>query len=286
MADSGRPSTPSGRPMRACGETIERASSGRPVNWQPPPVSTSRRPAWMPWPAAFSRSRTSSRISSTRGRMMRTSSDLGTWLEWSMSSPTRWTRDRIALVRGRGDAGAVEGLEPFGVGEADGEAARDVHRHVRAADRDRVDVDDAAAGEHADRRRAGAEIDQRRAHLDLVVDQGRQAGGVRRRDHRRDAEVAALDRQHQVARRGGVAGGDVHFRAELVADHALGVAHAARRVEPEAGRRRVQHRAAGVGARRRGGLEHAMDLVLGRPPCRAARSWRRRAATTAGRRTC
>ena len=68
---------------------IERASSGSPVNWQPPPVSTSRRPAWMPWPAAFSRSRVISRISSTRGRMMRTSSDLGTWVEWSMSSPTR-----------------------------------------------------------------------------------------------------------------------------------------------------------------------------------------------------
>ncbi len=133
---------------------------------------------------------------------------------------------------------------------------------MRAADRDRVDMDDTPAGEHADGRRTGAEIDQRRAHLDFVVDQGRQAGRVRRRHHRGDAEVAALDRQHQVARRGGVAGGDVHFGAEFVADHPLGVAYAGGAVEPEAGRRGVQHGAAGVGARRRSRFEDAMDFAL------------------------
>ena len=76
-----------------------------------------------------------------------------------MSSPSRWTAIDFAVVGGRGDAGAVERLQPLGVGHRHVEAARDVPGHVDAADRDRVDMDEPAAGEHADRRRAAAEID-------------------------------------------------------------------------------------------------------------------------------
>ena len=79
---------------------------------------------------------------------------------------------------------AVERLQPLGVGEPDRQAARDVHGDVIAADGEGVDMDETAVGEHADRRRAAADIDQRRAELGLVVDQRRQARRIRRRDDR------------------------------------------------------------------------------------------------------
>ena len=44
LALSGKPSTPSGRPMRACGETIMRARSGSPASCEAPPVRMSCRP--------------------------------------------------------------------------------------------------------------------------------------------------------------------------------------------------------------------------------------------------
>ena len=73
--------------------------------------------------------------------MIRRSSDFGRWLGWSMSSPSRWTAIGLAIVGRRGDAGAVERLQPLGVGHRDVEAARDVPRDVNAADGDRVDMD-------------------------------------------------------------------------------------------------------------------------------------------------
>ena len=51
--------------------------------------------------------------------------------------------------------------------------------------------------------------------------------------------------------------------AEFVADHALRIAHVLGRVEPEAGRQRVQDCPPGLGVRRGGGLEHVMNVVLG-----------------------
>ena len=53
--------------------------------------------------------------------------------------------------------------------------------------------------------------------------------------------MAALDDQHEVARGGGVADDDMQVDAKLVADHALGIAYAARGVERKAGRQRVQN---------------------------------------------
>ena len=57
--------------------------------------------------------------------------------------------DRVALVGGRGDAGAVERLQPLGVGEAEMLSPRAMSmRHVIAADGDGVDMDEPAAGEN------------------------------------------------------------------------------------------------------------------------------------------
>ena len=71
--------------------------------------------------------------------------------------------DGFAIVGGRGDASAVQSLEAFGVADRNVETARDVPRHVRAAEGDRVDMDEPAAGEDPDTRRAAAKIDHRGA---------------------------------------------------------------------------------------------------------------------------
>ena len=118
------------------------------------------------------------------------------------------------------DGRAVERLQALGGGDPGRQPARDVHRDVVAADRDRVGVDEVAAGEDADARRAAAHIDDGATHLGLVVDERRKAGGVRRRDHRLDAEMAALDREHEVARRRSLGADDVEIDAEALADHA------------------------------------------------------------------
>ena len=123
-------------------------------------------------------------------------------------------------------------------------------------------MDEPSAGEHADRRRAAAEIDNRRAELGLVVDQRRQARGVRRRRHRLDLQMAAFDDQHEVARRRRIARGDMKVDAELGADHALGIAHVLGRVEPEGGRNRVQDRSSRLGVRASRSLEDPLHVLL------------------------
>src|SRR5215213_407217 len=149
--------------------------------------------------------------------------------------------DHVAVVRARRDAGAVERLEALGGGDPGREPARDVHRDV------------VAAGEDADARRAAAHIDDGDPHLGLVVDERRKAGGVRRRDHRLDAEMAALDREHEVACRRGLGADDVEIDGEALADHAARLDDVGLGVEGIAGRQRMQDGAAGtqgVAARR------------------------------------
>ncbi len=51
--------------------------------------------------------------------------------------------------------------------------------------------------------------------------------------------------------------------AEFVADHALGIAHVLRRVEPEGGRKRMQDRPPGLGVHGGRRFEHVVDVVLG-----------------------
>ena len=67
------------------------------------------------------------------------------------------------------------------------------------------------------------------AEIGLVVGQRRQAGDIGRRHHRLDREMAALDRQHQVARRRDIGGHHMHVDAELPRQHAARIADAARR---------------------------------------------------------
>ena len=50
--------------------------------------------------------------------------------------------------------------------------------------------------------------------------------------------------------------------AELDADHALGIAHALGRVEPEGGRKRMQDRSSGPSVRSRRSLQDPLNVLL------------------------
>ena len=80
--------------------------------------------------------------------------------------------------------------------------------------------------------------------------------------HRLDVEMAALDREHQVARGRSVGGHDVHVDAELARQHAARVADAAGVVERVADRQRMQHGAAGAHRMAAAGGEHAVDVAV------------------------
>ena len=97
-----------------------------------------------------------------------------------------------------------------------------------AANGDGVGMHQAAAIEHADGGCAAAEINRRDAHLRLILDQHRKPRCVRRRGHRFDAKMAALDGQHDIARDRGIAGHDMHVDAEFIAHHAVRITNAAR----------------------------------------------------------
>ncbi len=70
--------------------------------------------------------------------------------------------------------------------------------------------------------------------------------------------MAALDRQHDVARGRGLAGDDMHVDRELAADQPARIENAGHAVERIAGRQRVEHRFAGPQRMGRGmGEAHA-----------------------------
>ena len=54
----------------------------------------------------------------------------------------------------------------------------------------------------------------RGAEIGLVVGEHGKAGDIGARHHRLDVEMAALDRQHQIARRGDIGGRHMHVDAE------------------------------------------------------------------------
>ncbi len=114
-------------------------------------------------------------------------------------------RDCLGFIGNRHEAAAIKRLQPFGIGERDPEAARDIHRDVMAADGERVDMGQMAAGKDAHGRCPRAHVDQGGAEFGFIVGQGRKTRRVRRGDHRVDRQMAAFDREHQVACGSGVA---------------------------------------------------------------------------------
>ena len=114
-----------------------------------------------------------------------------------------------------------------------------------AADRDPIGMHEPPAGEDADGRGAGAEIDDDRAHLGFVVDERRETAGEGRGDHALDLDMAALDGEHEIAHRGHIGGDHRHADAQRLADHAARITHAVHVVERKARRQGMHHGPAG-----------------------------------------
>ena len=172
-------------------------------------------------------------------------------------------RDHVALVRSSREHAAVERLDSLGIRDTSVQPACQVHRDVVAAEREAVGMDEAAAGEHRHGGGAGAHVDQGRAEIGLVVGDHRKPGDIGRRHHGLDREMAALDHQHQVARRRDVGGHHVHVDAEFARQHAARLADAAHAVERIADRQRMQHDAAGAHRMLAAGRQRAGDVAVG-----------------------
>ena len=234
------------------------------MSWLAPPVRMTRPRGSAAKGEAASRSRTISRISSTRGLMMRVSAARDTDPRRFAFIPTeRRHLDHIPLVRSPGQYTAIERLDSLGIVHAGVEAAGDVEGDVAAAERESVGVDEAAVREYRQRGGAGAHVDHRGAEIGLVVGERREARHIGAGDQRLDREMAALDREHQVAHRRHVGGHDVHVDAEARRQHAARIAHAA-------DARRACSRSGANAARRgrRGPNAGCRRRARGRCPCR------------------
>src|SRR5579862_4774507 len=172
-------------------------------------------------------------------------------------------RDHVALVRSAGEHAAIQRLDSLGVGHARVQAAREIHGDVLAAESEAVEVNEAAAGEYRERRGAGAHIDDGGAEIGLVVGENRKAGDVGTGDHRLDVEMAALDREHQIARGGDIGRRNVHVNAEFSAEAGARIADAVGPVDRIAHGQRMQHGAAVALRMAAAGGEHARDIAFG-----------------------
>ncbi len=114
--------------------------------------------------------------------------------------------------------------------------AGDVVRDVLATDRDAIRVDSVAFREDGDRGRAAAHVDQRRAELHFVFDEGGEARRVGRFDYPLDVEVAALDAGREIPHRAFQRGDPVNLNAEAVAEHTARVIDAVAAVDAVADR--------------------------------------------------
>ncbi len=75
--ESASPARRNGAPVRTFLLRMAAATSGTPSSWQPPPTRTARPPANLSTPLASRRLRTSSKVSSMRGRMTPTRIERG-----------------------------------------------------------------------------------------------------------------------------------------------------------------------------------------------------------------
>ena len=88
----------------------------------------------------------------------------------------------LALVVRARLAAAVERLEPLGMGDGGRKQARDIVRHVTTADQRLRRMQQLALSKDGEAGAAAAHVDDRRAELALILDEGGEAGGEWRGD--------------------------------------------------------------------------------------------------------
>ena len=172
-------------------------------------------------------------------------------------------RDHVALVRPPGEHTAIKRFDSLGVGDAGVQPAGNIHGDVMAAQREAFQMNEPAVYEGRHRGGAGAHIDDGGAEIGLVVGENGEPCDIGRRDHGLDVEVAALDRKHQIARRGDVGGGDMHVDAEPRAEHAARIADAVDAVDRVTDRQRMKDGAAVAQRVMAAGGKDARNVALG-----------------------
>src|SRR5271169_784137 len=171
-------------------------------------------------------------------------------------------RDHVTLVRPPVQHSAIKRFDSLGVRHAGVESARDIHGDVMAAEGETLDVNQPPTQEGRHGGGSGAHIDHGRAKIGLVVGQNGEAGHIGARHHGFDLKMAALDREHQVPRRGDIRRGDVHVDAEPGTQHAARVADAFDTIDRVTDRERVQYGAAVAQRMPAAGREDASDIAV------------------------
>ena len=188
------------------------------------------------------RARASCRISSTRGRMI------------SVRRAARYDLQRrphgvaqagdlevlAGIARAQQNA-AIERLQALRLGAPGGQAERQVLGHVLRAERHARQLVQTPIGEPGDPGDAGPQVQYDGAESRLVLAQAGEAGRVRGRDHRRDIEMATLDRRQEIVQ--GRAGHphQVHRDMQAMADHAARIAQPGAVVQRDLHRQGMQN---------------------------------------------
>ena len=171
--------------------------------------------------------------------------------------------DHVTLVRPTCENAAIQRLDSLRFGNARVKSARDIHRHVMAADRESTAVHEPPTGEHRDGGRARTHVDQGSAEVSLVVGKHGQSRRIGARHQGADLQVATLDRQDEVARHGDIGRHGMHIDAEAAPQHAARITDAGHFVERIADRQGMQHRPPGANRMLAAGREHTRDVAVG-----------------------
>src|SRR6266852_3177365 len=161
-------------------------------------------------------------------------------------------RQRVAIVE----------LQALGLVERRSQADGDVAGHVVAADRQYRPVARSAVVVNDYAGRAGADVDEADAEVQLLSRQHALAGGEARADHVFDVEARAVHALDHVLDRGLRARDDVGLHLESMTGHADRIAHAVLTVNRVGARDDVYDLTVGGDAHCAGSLDHALDIVI------------------------
>ena len=167
------------------------------------------------------------------------------------------------MSRGRGHRRAVKAFDALGLDPAGAEGGGDVVGDVAAADRQRLQADQHAAGEYRDVGDTTAKLDQGNAQLAFLLAQT----GLPRRDRRGDggfdAEMGGSDAQVEVFPRRRIGGDDVDVDGELLGMEAARLLDAVDFVDRVEGRQRMEQLPALALDRRPALGEQSVDILVG-----------------------
>src|SRR5712664_1587340 len=170
--------------------------------------------------------------------------------------------DLLARVYDLGQRVSVVELQGLGLVERRAQADGDVAGHVIAADREHRQPARGAVVVNDDGGRAGADVDQADAEVQLLGREHALAGGQSRADDVLDVEAGAVHAFDDVLDRGLRAGDDVGLHLQPVARHAVRVTHAFLAVDRVGARDGMDDLAVGGDANGARSLDHALHVVL------------------------